>query len=107
MNAAYEVMAERAAFRCEYCRAPAALFNFPFEIEHIVPLSRGGDDTVDNLALACRACNVFKGSFIRAVDVPRAVPIALSTSYGLWTSSEVPSTPSSPTLQRLAFVSFG
>ncbi len=38
--------------------------NFPFEVEHIVPLSRQGINTSDNLALSCRSCNLRKGSRI-------------------------------------------
>jgi len=30
-------------------------------IEHIVPRTHGGDDTVENLALACAGCNHEKG----------------------------------------------
>ena len=30
--------------------------------EHIIPRSRGGLDTIDNLALACRECNLSKGA---------------------------------------------
>lgn len=37
------------------------VFNFPFEVEHIVPLSRQGSDDEANLALACRSCNLRKG----------------------------------------------
>ena len=44
MNPRYPFVAERAAHRCEYCRAPEAIFNFPFEVEHIIPLSRDGHD---------------------------------------------------------------
>ena len=29
---------------CEYCAAPDAVFNFPFEVEHIDPPARGGLD---------------------------------------------------------------
>lgn len=36
------------------------VFNFPFEMEHVLPSSRGGSNELDNLALACRACNVRK-----------------------------------------------
>ena len=64
----YEFVAGRAGLRCEYCHAPAALFNFSLEIEHVIPTSLGGDDSQDNLALACRACNVFKDSAIEAAD---------------------------------------
>lgn len=60
MNPHYPAVALRAGHRCEYCRAPEAVFNFPFEVEHIVPLVRRGADEDHNLALACRACNVRK-----------------------------------------------
>jgi hypothetical protein len=53
-------VAARAGHRCEYCRAPEAIFNLPFEVEHIVPIARDGPDDESNLALACRACNLFK-----------------------------------------------
>lgn len=33
-------------------------------IDHIVPLSKGGRDTLDNLALACAACNQAKGDTV-------------------------------------------
>jgi hypothetical protein len=60
MNPHYEAVAQRADCRCEYCRAPEIVFNFPFEVEHITPVSRQGTDNDTNLALACRACNLHK-----------------------------------------------
>jgi hypothetical protein len=63
-----ESVAAQARFRCEYCRAPEALFNSPFEVEHIEPLARGGTDDAPNLALACRACNGSKYVATTAVD---------------------------------------
>jgi hypothetical protein len=68
MNPHYPQIALRALHRCEYCRAPEAMFNFPFEVEHIVPTSEGGEEDDGNFALACRSCNLFKGVFIRALD---------------------------------------
>lgn len=68
MNPHYQVVASRAGHRCEYCRAPEAVFNFPFEVEHVIPVVRGGSDAVHNLALACRACNVRKWAHIEDVD---------------------------------------
>lgn len=42
--------------RCWYCG-----FNMPddreWELEHQVPRSRGGEDTEENIVLACRDCN--------------------------------------------------
>ncbi len=31
-------------------------------IEHIIPIARGGTDDEDNLWLACRLCNSYKGT---------------------------------------------
>lgn len=61
-------MAERARHRCEYCHAPEAVFNFAMEVEHVVPRARGGGDDPSNLALARRACNLFKSDFEAGFD---------------------------------------
>lgn len=68
MNRHYEIVARRAGHRCEYCRAPEAIFNLPFEVEHIEPTSEGGRDEESNLALSCRACNLFKSNQQSALD---------------------------------------
>jgi len=39
------------------------MFNFPFEVEHIAPVSAGGQDEEANLALACRSCNLYKWAY--------------------------------------------
>lgn len=67
MNPNYPLVAERAGHRCEYCHAPEAIFNVPFEVDHIVPLAKGGLEESANWALACRACNLWKSD---AVDGP-------------------------------------
>ena len=68
MNAHYSSVAERAGHRCEYCRAPEAIFNFPFEVEHVIPASKGGVDDESNRALACRSCNLFKSDHLTGPD---------------------------------------
>lgn len=68
MNPRYPSVAQRAAHRCEYCRAPEAIFNLQFEVEHIIPLSQGGTDDKTNLALACRACNLYKSDCLTGID---------------------------------------
>jgi hypothetical protein len=68
MNPHYPLVAERAVHRCEYCRAPEAIFNFPFEVEHIIPPSRGGADNETNWALSCRACNLHKSDRLEGDD---------------------------------------
>lgn len=67
MNPYYIAIAERANHRCKYCKAPEVVFNFPFEVEHIIPLSREGANDEANLALACRSCNLRKGNRINGV----------------------------------------
>jgi len=47
----------RAGQRCEYCRLPTRGQVATFPIDHVVPRSRDGATTLDNLALACPHCN--------------------------------------------------
>lgn len=68
MNPHYPQVAARAGHRCEYCHAPQAVFNVPFEVEHISPLAKGGREDDSNRALACRSCNLNKSDRIDAVD---------------------------------------
>jgi 5-methylcytosine-specific restriction endonuclease McrA len=48
---------ERAQGTCEYCRSQARFATQAFSIEHIKPQSKGGETSLDNLALACQGCN--------------------------------------------------
>ena len=68
MNPRYARVADRAEHSCEYCRAPEAVFNAPFEVEHIIPRLHGGTDTEENLALACRSCNGHKAAAVTHMD---------------------------------------
>ncbi len=68
MNPFYPLVALRAYHRCEYCQAPESVFNFPFEIEHVISLALGGADDETNLALACRSCNIYKGPYLNGID---------------------------------------
>lgn len=58
----------RAREQCEYCRAPENFNTDLFSIEHIHPLSRGGSNQENNLALSCLGCNLAKGARIDALD---------------------------------------
>jgi 5-methylcytosine-specific restriction endonuclease McrA len=68
---------------CRYCGVAADDFGYirdikgrvrpwlgGLNIEHIVPLSRGGTHAVSNLAIACQSCNSRKGS----KDLPMRFP---------------------------------
>ena len=48
---------EKFGRHCVYCNGA----NVPFELDHVVPKSRGGSDRVSNLVLACHGCNQNKG----------------------------------------------
>lgn len=68
MNRHYPLVSARALHICEYCRAPEAVFNLPFEVEHITPKAAGGKTASENLALSCRSCNLYKSDFTTAFD---------------------------------------
>ena len=70
-------VAERAAFRCEYCQTPSALSPSPYSAEHILPRRRGGTNRPENLALSCQGCNGHKGVRTAALDpaTGRTVPV--------------------------------
>jgi len=59
---------ETAGNRCGYCLSPQHLVMARLEIEHIVPLARGGSDEENNLWLACPLCNNHKSDKTEAVD---------------------------------------
>lgn len=67
MNPHYEQIALKAKHHCEYCHAPEIIFNFAFEIEHIIPISLNGSDIKSNLALSCRSCNLYKSSHVTGI----------------------------------------
>jgi hypothetical protein len=77
MNPHYAQVALRAGHRCEYCHAPQAVFNLPLEVEHIVPVCQGGDDTAANWALACRACNLHKAGHVHGSDPESQVVVRM------------------------------
>jgi hypothetical protein len=65
---------DRGSGCCEYCRSQVKFAIDPFVIEHIIPTSRGGDSTAENLALACQGCNNYKYNKTTGID-----PIDLQT----------------------------
>jgi len=62
------IVIKRASERCEYCQSPASYSPEIFEVEHIQPISAGGVTELSNLALACPACNRYKGSYQSVTD---------------------------------------
>jgi hypothetical protein len=58
----------RAGFLCEYCHSAERWQYVEFTVDHVVPLSCGGGDHLDNLALACFHCNRRKWDRQSAAD---------------------------------------
>jgi hypothetical protein len=63
-----ELVRSRAGFRCEYCRKPDAVGNYPPHVDHIIAVKHGGSSDLDNLAWACFQCNTAKSSDIASYD---------------------------------------
>ena len=67
-----------SGLECAYCGK-----NVLLQWEHIIPRSRGGPDTIDNLVLSCSQCNLEKSTLnpvewyasrnLKKLDVPRLV----------------------------------
>lgn len=49
---------ERDNYTCVYCGTTEP----PFEVDHVVPYSKNGGHTEENLVCACRRCNRSKGA---------------------------------------------
>lgn len=59
---------DRAGGYCEYCQSRSDYTTETFAVEHIIPISLGGTDDLENLALACSGCNNYKHDKIEAID---------------------------------------
>ena len=54
--------------RCCYCQTSEANSGIPMTLDHIKPVSKGGETSFGNVCLACRTCNEFKGDQTEAID---------------------------------------
>jgi 5-methylcytosine-specific restriction endonuclease McrA len=63
-----EEVARRAENICEYCGWPDWFSPVTFPVEHIIPITLGGTDMLDNLAYSCPGCNGYKHDDIEARD---------------------------------------
>jgi len=59
---------DRANRRCEYCHMPESAYASSFHADHIVARQRGGESSLENLALGCIHCNQRKGPNIAGRD---------------------------------------
>jgi hypothetical protein len=68
---------KRARGRCEYCLTAEVLSGIRCQVDHILPRSRQGATTADNLCLACPACNGHKHARTHAHDPDSSIPVPL------------------------------
>jgi 5-methylcytosine-specific restriction endonuclease McrA len=54
------IVIQRAQECCEYCLSQEQFSTQTFSIDHIIPVEKGGETTLDNLALSCQGCNNHK-----------------------------------------------
>ncbi len=67
-DAIRQQVCQRANSLCEYCHASEQWQYVRFTMDHVIPLSRGGSNTFENLALACFHCNRRKSDKITGID---------------------------------------
>lgn len=65
----------KAGGRCELCGRKILLDDMT--LDHINPLSMGGDDVVENLSCTCYPCNLFKGNILPSDFLERITDIFL------------------------------
>lgn len=54
----------RDNFRCVFCgKSPATDFGTKLHIDHIIPCSKGGTSSLENLQTLCNECNPEKSDF--------------------------------------------
>lgn len=51
----------RDGYRCQYCAETPPIRDL--NLDHVMPRSRGGKSTWDNLVTSCRTCNLRKGRY--------------------------------------------
>jgi hypothetical protein len=67
---------ERAKRRCEYCQTQERVVIY-MEVDHIIPVVKGGASTLDNLCYCCRICNTYKHDHVDDIDPETGTKYAL------------------------------
>lgn len=75
----------RDSQRCQYCNRPAE------NLDHVIPRSRGGDHSWENVVAACRPCNSRKENrYLHETDMRlRRRPIAPHASWVVTTGGPI------------------
>lgn len=74
----------RDNYRCVYCGS-----NEELTIDHVLPVSKGGGNTWQNLVTACLPCNRYKGDGEPPISVVGKKP-NIHTFYGRLDSNQIP-----------------
>lgn len=69
---------ERDGFACQYCGAKAP--DVVLHVDHVIPVSAGGKDHMDNLVTACEDCNIGKSDTLLS-DSPEHVQAAAEDAF--------------------------
>ena len=72
-----QLVRRRANYLCEYCHISESLQYVTFTMDHAIPISQGGDDTLENLALSCFSCNRRKSNKTTGFDPETIETVAL------------------------------
>ncbi len=72
-----QLVSEESQYRCGYCLTAQRIIGRPMVFDHLIPEAKGGLTTRENLWLACRRCNEFKGARTHAVDPLTGKTVAL------------------------------
>ncbi|MEM9485520.1 MAG: HNH endonuclease [Cyanobacteria bacterium P01_F01_bin.116] len=63
--------------RCCYCQTQEINSGIPLSFDHILPRSKGGETSFENVCLACRPCNEFKAASIQGIDPLTGASVSL------------------------------
>ena len=75
----------RSDGRCEYCKCPEAYSLKSFDFDHVLPESKGGLTSPENIAYACGGCNGHKHAKTEAIDPDSGVKTDLfNPRQDLW-----------------------
>lgn len=79
-------VARRASNLCEYCLANSEFAFHTFPVDHIVPLSLGGTNDLENLANSCQFCNNSKYNKTECLDpIANEMTRLFNPRIDLWT----------------------
>ena len=69
---------ERDSYTCQYCGFSGN--EADLEIEHIIPVSKGGTNDIRNLCTACRKCNSSKGKRMLTISELQKISDKINSS---------------------------